>query len=266
MKVLKYYWPVVVGAALGSVLGALLIGAVKAEETLSGYYSYIDDGGCATPANILEADYVLSGGDIEVSANVRVSPPGGNCEAQAVSYTLSAEREFNDIWLFKVMADKQAVSAPYALLSPSGSPILRASDAAPLFAPNLPVGAVETVAALFGVSKDWGFGEFDLAFNIVPVDWAGHEDGQTVHVAYSNTVGPFTLGANSDFGAETFGDARVVWSRNIATCKLEYSWGLDTIDSGVPGVQYVNEAPFGAIGPPSGKRTGFGCGVQWALR
>lgn len=234
-----------------------------AEESVSFYFSHVDDGGCAVPARAVEGEYVSSGGPFEALASVRVAPSGGDCETQAVAYNLELERSFGGYWLTKFVAAENAAASTYGLAQ--DGELIQRGDGGPLFATNLPAGTAKTVAAIIGTSRPTPFGEFDLGVNLVPVDWADGDSGNTLHGAWSNSFGAFDLSFRADVGQDSFGSARAAWSRGIATIKLGYDFGLNAVDDGSPAVQYVNGAEFLQLGSPQDDRVSIGVGLTWSV-
>lgn len=51
--------------------------------------------------------------------------------------------------------------------------------------------------------------------------------------ACGGTGGPIAWAVNADFGRDTFGDARLTWTRGLATCTAKYAWGITAL-AGVP--------------------------------
>lgn len=239
------------------------------DESLTVYLSHVDDGGCSDAAVVAEAEYSRTGGPLEATASVRTAPSGGDCRRDATAYRFDVERAFalgGSGWdaIAKFVAAEHAVAAPYGLVDEAGALIARA-DGGPLFATLLPAGTAQTVIAAIGVSRSTPIGEIDFALNLVPVDWAVHEDGRTLHLGWTQRAGAFAFGLGVDVGEETFGDFRVTWSRGNAQCKFEHAWGLGTIDAGVPAVQTVAGAPFALQGDPRDWRRSIGCGLSFAL-
>lgn len=269
-------------AALAAVLFA---GCALADESLAFSYAYRDDGGCPDPGHTVSGEYSRDVGAMDVSAYARTAPSGGDCRTDSLSYNVGVSRSFATFGGFDAVAafgaDKRSTSALYALADGSGAVMARA-DGGPYFPATLPAGAAETVTASLGLGRQLTDSlSVRLGANVVPVDWADHEDGRTLDLAaglklpdpfgfLGGEPGGVEFDLSVNAGAEVFGDAVLKWEKPIAgglnvRASARYAFGLDALDDGAPGTQTVNGAPFVKLGAPQDDSLVFEVGVSFDL-
>ena len=257
--------------AAGLVLFAL---PQAAEESLAFSYGYRDDGGCPDPGHTVSGEYSRETDDMDISAYARTAPSGGDCRVDSLAYDVSLSRSFATFAGFDAVAvfgaDKRSTSSVYALADGMGAVIPR-GDGGPYFPATLPAGAAETITASLGLGREFGALTVSVGANVVPVDWADHEDGRTIHVrAELNLRMGFEADLSTDFGSETFGDAVLSWEHPVAgglniRASARYAFGLDTLDDGAPGRQLVADAPFIKLGAPQSDSLVFEIGVSFDI-
>ena len=247
--------------------------AADPEEHLSFAYRYADDGGCAEAGHSIAGGYRRESEPLGIFAHVRSAPSGGDCTTASLSYTVDVERRFplgETAWsgIAKFAADKRSTSAAYALTD--GDRVIPRADGMPLFATFLPAGAAETVGGMLGAAVDVGRWQFDIAGNVVPVDWADGSKGRTLHFAVSGDVVGLDVNASVDIGHDVFGDARIAWAKPLfgafdVQVALGYQFGLNAIDDGAPAVQFVQGAKFLKAGAPQDGAVYFDVGLRVRL-
>ena len=247
-------------AALGLTFYATALGLglfttnTHADERVSIGLAYIDNGSCGDPVYVADAEYVRTGGDLEARAEVNTGPSGGDCRQAFTNYDINLERTVAEIgagWsaIFKLGADRNAFTSAYAQVV-NGQVDLR-PDGQASFPVNLPAGVATNAIGAIALSRAVGFGEIDLGYNVVPVDFADGSSERTVHLGYDAEVGPVEFGVSFDTNSNnSFGDAYAVWSHGLAEVKLAYQWGLNSLFDGAPATQQVNGAQFTSVGQP----------------
>ena len=258
-----------VGAGVASLL-YLMSGAAFAQDVETSVAfdvgsANIGDCGARPWQTTLSGTYARTGGDFEAFANVTVAPFGGDCRQDAVSYNLEFEHSFGN-WLAKFGADSRAVSGVYHQLGADGAKLSKVPDDLQPIPRVLPAGVADTITAILGRSFGVGGAELDVGVNIVPVDFAGGQSGQTLHIGYTVNVGEFDFRFSVDTGRETFGDLRLDWARDHATCHVGGAFGLDGLDTGEPTDQTVDGVGyrFAGVGAQAWNAS-VGCGVEFAL-
>ena len=237
-----------------------LVVSARAGERIGVGYAMVDDGNCAINAHSLVAEYDLEGEDLEVRGRVRTEPSGGDCRKEAISYDVFVARYFavfgDSIDAFvEFGANEQSAAAPYALTDKSGNVLLR-SDGRALFSTNLPAGSSKTIIGAFGLSKDFGAVRLGAGTNLVPVDWAGHDLGRTLHLTTGLDLGDFDVDSVVDVGASHFGKVSASYRHGLRGSRMSvgvgvsYYWGIARIDNGAPMIQYIKDSRFARVGAP----------------
>ena len=241
------------------VLLAMAVSAM-ADERIGVGYAMVDDGNCAINAHTLTAEYDREGEDLEVRGRVRTEPSGGDCRKESISYDVFVARYFgvfgDSIDAFvEFGANEQSAAAPYALTDESGNVLLR-SDGRALFSTNLSAGSSKTIIGAFGLSKDFGALRLGAGTNLVPVDWADHDSGRTLHFTAGLDVGDFDFDSSVDVGASHFGQVSTSYRHGLDGSRMDvgvgvsYYWGIGMIDNGAPAIQYITDSRFARVGAP----------------
>ena len=128
-----------------------------------------------------------------------------------------------------------------------------------------------------GASYTLGAFNFDLGYNLAPVDWADGSSGRTVHAAVSAAVdflgGTVDAGVSYDFGrgGRGWSASRATWTRRFSASawamdiSVRRAAGLSGLDAGVPARQTFSGLPAVAAGPAADARTSFAIGVSRSL-
>ena len=249
--------------------------AAQSSERVGFGYSLASDGGCPETRHSLMAGYDLEWEALEVRGKVRSRPSGGDCRRDSISYSISAARFFPTGAGFdaevKFLASRTAASAPYNLSD--GSRVLLRPDGGALFTANIPAGTADTVVGALGVSRKFGrLGRFGAGWNLVPVDWAGHEPGRTVHLSHGFEWEGVYADSTIDLGADRWGTVSVGYRRNLDQDRLDvgvgvsWRWGLAAVDSGAPAIQRIAGSPFLLAAPPRDDALFFEVDLGYLLR
>lgn len=242
------------------LLAFFLIPNAAGAQRIGVGYTVVDDGGCEHTTHNVTAEYDQEESNFELRGAARLAPSGGDCRKDTFSYdvNLSVYPIQTDIvdFTLTVGANEQSTQAAYALADGMGMALARA-DGNALFQTNLPAGSAKTYTAAVGFSRELGFLRLSAGYNFIPTDWAMYDSGNTAHVGLSFELGSFSFDGSVDAGATNFGEATATYRLGLfgrfdAGIRADYRWGLDTVDNGAPSMQYVNNAPFIAAGPPRG--------------
>lgn len=257
------------------LLMALVLPAVSRSESRVGIgYAALSDGTCPRTQQTVMASYDLDQPELEVRGRVRTEPAGGDCRVDTLSYEVFAARYF-EVYdgavdaMVKFGAAEQSVGAPYDLAE-SGR-VLPRPDGGALFTATLPAGQAKNVIGVVGLSRNIGIVRVGGGANLVPIDWAAHGPGRTVHLTTSADWRGMDAGAQIDVGASHFGRAHGGWRWDLDQSRLDvgvgltYMWGLNALDNGAPPVQLIRSAQFLRAGPPQGDALIFEISLGYGL-
>jgi len=265
--------------AVAVAVGLLAVAMQAEADTLGINYELRDNGGCRKAEHTVSAEYRSEQGKRDIRGWVQTNPSGGDCEQDALSFDFYVAQYFPVYgdWdlAFSGGANRTAVGATYGLLDESGMLILR-SDGAAAFATNLPAGEAENVSGSIRVSRDFAMDNgmvirAGAGIDVVPVDWADGTKGRSGKFVVGVDYREWDLDINVNVGNGMFGDIALTWQRDFedtnfgVLAALEYDFGLDELDAGVPMVQDVQGSQFGLLGAPQSSaislRFGFTFGI-----
>lgn len=255
----------------------MYVGPAVADE-LRFSYEFDGSGGCDKDGHAYAAEYRMNRGDLSGHAFVQHKPSGGDCRRNSLNFDVGLEQDF-DTGVHgihaqaKFLAQESATARPYALVIDGA--IATRADGNALFETILPAGRAQAIAAILGLSRDCSFGkvemECDAGFNVVPTDWAAHDEGRTAHFGLTAKWREFDFELKFDVGKENYGDWVLGYEQDIGTgplkLRVEYreEWGLNTIYDGAPAWQEVAGAGFLAVGAPQDRARSGTIGITWEL-
>ena len=264
-----------------SILAILFASTQLFAKDVNLTFSYLntDDGSCEEIIPDVSGEFNYDDSDLIVYGRVRTGASGGDCTQESLSYTVDAEYHFelDHGWsaITKFSADKRSSSAGYAELEAGeDSPIRTRADGGAFLPITLPAGAAETVGAYLGVSRNFAVGggnlQIDLAGNVAPVDWADAEDSRAVHIALSLDDievlgGAVEIDYAIDVGEDSYGDARISWTRGLLNLGVQYAFGLNAVDNGAPPKQEILGRWYGQPSAPQDTSLTTSIGVRIEL-
>ena len=154
-------------------------------------------------------------------------------------------------------ANEQTAAAVYNLIGNDGNVLLRDGWQRPLY--DEPTGRVgqDHYRGRSGLSKDFGAVRVGRWRQLVPVDWAGHDPGRTLHLTAGVDLGNFDLDSAIDVGASHFGEVSASYRQGFGNSTdgswgsaVAYYFGISEIDNGAPMTQTVAGSMFQRAGPP----------------
>ena len=184
----------------------MYVGPAVADE-LRFSYEFDGSGGCDKDGHAYAAEYRMNRGDLSGHAFVQHKPSGGDCRRNSLNFDVGLEQDF-DTGVHgihaqaKFLAQESATARPYALVIDGA--IATRADGNALFETILPAGRAQAIAAILGLSRDCSFGkvemECDAGFNVVPTDWAAHDEGRTAHFGLTAKWREFDFELKFDVG------------------------------------------------------------------
>ena len=265
--------PLEVPVAVATPVAVPVQVAEDIEERMGFGLTYWNDGGCRTAGKALTGSYDREAPEYDIHGSVRTGPSGGDCERNATAFTVSIERRYaiGGGWsaVGKFLADRRSTSAPYAIVDSSGV-VLSRPDGMASDPVTLPAGAATTPGGYLGISSPvWAGLRITIAGNVVPVEWADHDESLAGHVAISYDVGDtFDLDAHADIGRDHYGGARASWRPSVASrigteFTVGYSFGLNAVDGGEPARQTFAGLPVSIQGAPRDDAWTLGIGITF---